>query len=388
MPSPKDIQPMRRLTRRDARPLPWRTLLALLLLSTTAAAQPGSQRPEVRLERLLSLGSDFGSPDATFVDVADVAAGPSGEVYVLDTGDKAVKVYSQAGRFIRRFGRQGGGPGEFQLPVSMVVDSVVRVSDLALHRMTYFTLDGRHLRTSGTTASSDVSLLRVLPLRHAHVVGVTPTAVGVSTRGRTGSPYAAVVFAAAGGAVDTLLRPHSGAAIYHPRDAPVPMGLFETHAGQGGAHAVLGDSIVAMADGYTGEVRWYRVDRQGLALLRTRQLESRSRPFTPDDVRRMERDLYAQRRHLRRGMVIEPPPRISVATQALFAPDGSLWIRNTGGRGHAHVWTVFNPAGEVSIRLSLPAGFDLYHVRGDRLYGVARTENDAPVVQVYRLVRG
>lgn len=363
-------------------------LLTLLLLSAPAAAQPGGQPAGVRLERLLTLGGDFGSSDATFVDVADVAAGPSGEVYVLDAGDKAVKVYSQAGRFIRRFGRQGGGPGEFQLPVDMVVDSLVRVSDLGLQRMTYFTLTGRHVRTSGTTASSDLSLLRVLPLRNGHRVGVTPTAVGVSTSGRTGSPYAAVVFAGAGGVVDTLLRPHSGVGIYHPRNAQVPLGLFETHAGRGGAHAVLGDSVVATADGYTGEVRWYRVDGQGLTLFRTRQLESRSRPVTPDDVRRMERELYAQRQHLQRGMVIEPPPRISIATQALFAPDGSLWIRNTGGRGQGHVWTVLNPAGEVSIRLSLPAGFDLYHVRGDRLYGVARTENDAPVVQVYRLVRG
>jgi hypothetical protein len=336
----------------------------------------------------LALGGDFGSSRATFVDVAGVAAGPSGEVYVLDAGDKTVKVYSEAGRFIRRFGRQGGGPGEFQLPVSMVVDSVVRVSDLALQRMTYFTLDGRHLRTSGTTAPSDLVLLRVLPLRHAHLVGVTPTSVGVNTHGRTGSPYAAVVFAGASGAVDTVLRPHSGVAIYHPRNAQVPLGLLQTHAGRGGAHAVLGDSIVATADGYTGEVRWYRVDRQELTLFRTRQLQSRSRPVTPDDIRRMERDVYAKSPDFPRRLVIEPPPRISIATEALFAPDGSLWIRNTGGSGDAHVWTVFNPAGEVSIRLSLPRGFDLYHVRGDRLYGVARTENDAPVVQVYRLVRG
>jgi hypothetical protein len=363
-------------------------LLALLLLSTPAMAQAGGQVPAIRVERLLSLGGDFGS--ATFADVADVATGPSGEVYVLDAGDKAVKVYSATGRFIRRFGRQGSGPGEFQMPVSIRVDSIVHVSDLGQRRMSYFSLDGRHLRTSRDPAAGDVGLLRVTHLRNGQFVAVTPAHVGVTADrpGRTGSPYSAVVFAAAGRAIDTLLRPHSGAASYHPRSAQLPFGLVPTHAGRGGAHAVLGDSIVATADGYTGEVRWYRADRQGLRLLRTRQLESRSRPVTPDDVRRMERDLYAQRQHLQRGMVIEPPPRISIATQALFSPDGSLWIRNTGGLGDAHIWTVLDAAGEVSIRLSLPAGFDLYHVRGDRLYGVTRTENDAPVVQVYRLVRG
>ncbi|HEX2076852.1 MAG TPA: hypothetical protein VHG08_04060 [Longimicrobium sp.] len=164
--------------------------------------------------------------------------------------------------------------------------------------------------------------------------------------------------------------------------------MFDTHAGEGGAEAVLGDSIVATANGYTGEVRWYRADRQGLTLVRTRQLPSRSRPVTQDDVRRMERELYARHRDLPRRLVLEPPPRISVPTQALFAPDGSLWIRNTAGRNHAHVWTVFDAAGEITLRVSLPAGFDLRHVRGDRLYGVTRTENDAPMVQVYRLHRG
>lgn len=369
-------------------PKPWaaarHVLLTALLFPLPLAAQP-----QVRMERILSIGGDFGSPDATFVDVADLAATSNGELYVLDSGDRSVKVYGPTGRMIRRFGGQGAGPGEFQMPISIRVDSIVHVSDLGQRRMSYFSLDGRHLRTARDPGLGDVTLLGVTHLRNGQFVAVTPARVGVTTggSGRTGSPDGAVVLAS-GSQMDTLLRLRSGAAIYHPRNAPVPFGLFQTHAGEGGAHAVLGDSIVATADGYTGEVRWYRVDRQGLTLFRTRQLESRSRPVTPDDIRRIERQLYTERHHLPRGLVIEPPPRISIATQALFAPDGSLWIRNTGGRGHGHVWTVLDAAGEVSIRLSLPAGFDLYHVRGDRLYGVTRTENDAPVVQVYRLVRG
>jgi hypothetical protein len=363
---------------------------ALLLAALPARAQQTAAPPQVRLERLLSLGGDRAGRDAAFADVSDVAAGPSGEVYVLDAGDKSVRVFSAAGRLVRRFGREGAGPGEFNLPVSIRVDSLVAVSDLGQQRMSYFTLDGRHLRTARTEVPGGVSLLRVVPLRHGRVVGVTPASLGVRPggSGHTGSAYSAVVVAGPGGAVDTLLRPHSGSAIFHPRQEQVPFGTFDTHAGRGGAHAVLGDSILATADGYTGQVRWYRADRQGLTLLRTRQLQSRSRPVGADDLRRMERELYAQYARLPRGLVVEPPPRVSIASQALFAPDGSLWIRNTAGRGAAHVWTVFNAAGEVTLRLSLPAGFELQQVRGDRLYGVARTENDAPVVQVYRLVRG
>jgi hypothetical protein len=377
-------------TRRGARLGACLLPAALALAALPAAAQSGGGAPQVRLERLLSLGGDNARRETAFADVADIAAAPSGDLYVLDAGDKSVRVFNAAGRLVRRFGREGGGPGEFNLPIALRVDSLVAVSDLGQQRMSYFSLDGRHVRTVRNQVPGGVSLLRVIPLRYGRVVGVTPASLGVRPggTGHTGSPYSAVVVAGPGGALDTLLRAHSGVAIFHPRQEQVPFGTFDTHAGRGGAHAVLGDSILAAADGYTGEVRWYRADRQGLTLIRTRQLQSRSRPVGADDVRRIERDLYAQYADLPRGLVVEPPPRVSIATQALFAPDGSLWIRNTAGRGVSHVWTVFDTAGNVSIRLSLPQGFDLQHVRGDRLYGVARTENDAPVVQVYRMVRG
>lgn len=363
---------------------------ALVLVALLSRAAPAAgQDPQFRLDRLLALGGDFGSADAVFVDVNDVATSPSGEIYVLDTGDKTVKVYSAGGRFVRRFGREGGGPGEFQLPTSLRVDSVVRVSDLAQRRMSYFTLDGRHVRTVRSPELGETPLLSLVPLRNGRMVGATPARMGVTTggSGRTGSPYVEVLMLEPGGRPDTLLRPHSGVSAFHPRNQAVPFGTFESHVGRGGAHAVLGDSQVATADGYSGEVRWYRADRAGLTLLRSRQLPSRSRPVSADDVRRMERQLYTGSPDLPRGLVIEAPPRVSVATQALFSTDGSLWIRNTAGKGHAHVWTVFDSRGEIAFRLSLPEGFELRHVRGDRLYGVARTENDAPVVHVYRLVR-
>ena len=363
-------------------------LLPLLLIATAAGAQPGGAGPQVRVERVLSLGGDDGAREAVLVDVADVATGPAGELYVLDAGDRAVKVYSPAGRFVRRFGRQGGGPGEFQVPTSLRVDTRVRVSDLGQQRMSYFTLDGRHLETARSPELGDMPLLGLAPLRNGRIVGSTPTRMTATSEGMTGSAWMAVVALAPGGRADTLLRLHSGLSTFRPRDGEGPQGPFASHVGRGGAHAVLGDSIVATADGYSGEVRWYRADRDGLTLIRTRRLESRSRPVTPDDVRSIERQLYAENPEFPRGMVIDPAPRVSIASQALFAPDGSLWIRNTAGRDHAHVWTVYDAAGEITQRLSLPAGFDLRHVRGDRLYGVSRTENDAPIVQVYRLIRG
>lgn len=367
--------------------VPTAALLAILL-SLPAAAQARAGTGALRVERILALGGDSGAREATFVSVADLATSAAGDIYVLDSGDRAVKVYGPAGRFLRRFGRQGGGPGEFQAPTTLRVDSLVRVSDLGQRRMSYFHLDGRHVETVRAPATGDVPLLNLAPLRNGRMIGSTVARAGVAPDGTpSNSGWVAVLAIGAGGA-DTLLRLHSGVSAFRPPPgARAAYGAIESHVGRGGAHAVLGDSIVATADGYSGEVRWYRVDRSGLTLVRTRRLESRSRPVTRDDVRRIERLLYADP-ELPRGLVIEPPPRVSIATQALFAPDGSLWIRNTAGRSVARVWTVFDASGEIAMRLSLPAGFDLRHVRGDHLYGIARTPDDAPVVHVYRLIRG
>lgn len=378
------------MTRSAHLPVPARLIrpLALLLLATPASAQT-AEGPRFNVERILTLGADEGSDDAVFVDVNDVTTSPGGDIYVLDTGDKAVKVYGPTGRFIRRFGRSGGGPGEFQLPTSIRVDSLVHVADPPQQRMSYFALDGRHVRTTRTPEVGERAVTSLLPLRHGRTVGTTPALMSIGPEGQTDMRTVEVLLLGPAGRADTLLRLHSGTSAFHPRNATLPFGMFESHAGRGGAHAVLGDSLVATADGYSGEVRWYRAGPGGLTLIRTRQLPSRSRPVTQDDIRRMERTLRAQDREteLPRQLVIEPPPRISIATDALFAADGSLWIRNTAGRDHAHVWTVFDARGEIAYRLSLPAGFDLRHVRGDRLYGIRRTENDAPTVVVYRLVR-
>ena len=198
-----------------------------------------------------------------------------------------------------------------------------------------------------------------------------------------------VVFVFSRARLDTLFQYRSGSAAFHPRDAPVPAGIASTHLGDGGAYAVLGDSVVAVADGYAGTVRWYRVLPNGLAAFRERQLPSRSRAATAADLRSIERRLRSgpSGSSLPRRLVFNAPPRSSIASEALFADDGSLWVRNTPESEAGHVWTVFDSAGNISIRLRMPPGFDLKDVQGRNLFGFARTSNDAALVQVYRMER-
>jgi hypothetical protein len=54
---------------------------------------------------------------------ASIAVGPDGSVYVSDSGDDRVEVFSPTGRFIRQFGSDYMGNGHFLLPFDPVVDA-------------------------------------------------------------------------------------------------------------------------------------------------------------------------------------------------------------------------------------------------------------------------
>ena len=52
--------------------------------------------------------------EAAIGGIRDIIAGPDGEFVVLDWRLNELKVFDSSGAFIRRFGKPGGGPGEFE----------------------------------------------------------------------------------------------------------------------------------------------------------------------------------------------------------------------------------------------------------------------------------
>jgi hypothetical protein len=68
----------------------------------------------------------------------DIRVGKDGTVFVLDWGDVCIRVFDARGRFLRRFGRKGQGPGDFDIPAYFDIDSANNV----------FLIDGRSLRVN------------------------------------------------------------------------------------------------------------------------------------------------------------------------------------------------------------------------------------------------
>lgn len=97
----------------------------LLVVHFDAAAASGRLPPEGvpslfgNLPELVLGDRDRG---VVFGRVADLAIGPDGSLYVLDSGFAVVHRFGSSQEYLGSFGSSGEGPGEFTLPMSLAVD--------------------------------------------------------------------------------------------------------------------------------------------------------------------------------------------------------------------------------------------------------------------------
>jgi sugar lactone lactonase YvrE len=120
---------------------------------------------------LLTLGKAGvpGDGQDTFNQPSDVITAPNGDIFVADghggnTNARIVK-FDQNGKFIKTWGKKGTGPGEFDTPHSLAMDSRGRlfVADRNNNRIQIFDQDGKFLeewkqfsRISGLYIRNDI----------------------------------------------------------------------------------------------------------------------------------------------------------------------------------------------------------------------------------------
>jgi DNA-binding beta-propeller fold protein YncE len=97
---------------------------------------------------------------STPADVAGkIAVGPDGKVYVSDSGNARVQVFTPQGRFIRQFGSFGSGKGQFLHPFDLAVDEAgnVYVADDQTETVSKFTSSGKVLwQIGGASGAPDL----------------------------------------------------------------------------------------------------------------------------------------------------------------------------------------------------------------------------------------
>jgi hypothetical protein len=85
-----------------------------------------------------------------------------GTIYSLDFKEQKIKVFDNAGIFVRAFGEKGQGPGELQMPagIHLAPDSQLAVNDAAARKIVYFTKQGKYINhVSYATRMALVNLL-------------------------------------------------------------------------------------------------------------------------------------------------------------------------------------------------------------------------------------
>jgi len=105
--------------------------------------------PKGELLLVLGVKGMPGTDDRTFNRPTDIAFAPTGEFYVSDGyGNSRVVKFSREGRYLLAWGKKGNGPGEFDTPHSIGVDSrgTVYVSDRENNRIQIFDANGKFLR--------------------------------------------------------------------------------------------------------------------------------------------------------------------------------------------------------------------------------------------------
>ena len=147
---------------------------------TDAQGKPGKGHqvfkfsPEGKVLMTLGKAGVTGTGPDTFNGPSDVVIGNNGDIFVADghgenTNARIVK-FSKDGKFIKGLGKKGSGPGEFDTPHSIALDSKGRlfVADRGNSRIQIFDQDGKFIdqwkqfgRPSGLFISKDDTLYSV-----------------------------------------------------------------------------------------------------------------------------------------------------------------------------------------------------------------------------------
>jgi len=345
---------------------------------------------------------DAGGDDAyLFSRIVQASSLPGGHLVVADRETRDFRIFDSTGILVKRFGRKGKGPGEFQTLAWVGVDPSggITAYDFSLRRLSRFFADGTldkivslesvpvgsvqgqfedgsvlfSRRVASLAAENDPTKLSTGLVRDSiELLLISPDGSSSTSVGRfPGTQELRAV----------------GPGVIVPGVAP--FGLRTVIA--------VANTVFYLSTQESWEIRVYRRDGKIQRIIRRR--------VGPAAVTAASREAW-QRQHgarlerLRAGPPA-PPAVLTVAEYSTlpeaFPPHGDLrtdrsgnvWVENYRpfpAEDTLTTWLVFNPEGAILATAELP-NVQITEIGTDRVVGVWRDEDDVPHVRVYRLVK-
>jgi hypothetical protein len=231
------------------------------------------------------------------------------EVFVTDSRESTIKVYDLDGTYLRRIGREGAGPGEFDLPAGahLTPEGELEVFDPFNHRISRFARQGDYLESERT---DDLTLGTVpLPLPNGEYLLSREGGFFITRFGRDGRPMQDGLIRVMGPGWETsrwigeMKRPDD-------RDLFTLLNHVEI--------AVAADGTVAVGYVYLNEIRL--LDGVTGELLRVIDRELEFEPRDPEAPGRQP-----TRSGGRAGVTLTTPEADEVTIDLTFDPEGRVW---------------------------------------------------------------
>ena len=360
--------------------------------------------PQLALTEEIRIGS-VDDPDLGFTNISAVSTGNDGLLYVLERAEREVRVYDN-GALVRRFGRGGSGPGEFQMPIGMgLLGDTVWVMDWGNQRISLFNRNGSYINAYSTPS---------IMLEPRPGINIMLRAAGLAPDGTLTGSWAIMIpedpptdtiripvvrMDTTGAVIDTIRYqrwafPQSNRAEVGGRSLPVPAAPatdeIVTDAPGGGLFTVERPLATTAA---SGEFTVTRATAAGDTLY-SRSFHYRPHPWSAAAIdsliasrdgtlESMAVDIQAGREAMRKAISLPDfQPGIRSATAG---SDGSLWLRSENAASADVRWLLLNPEGVPRGVITTSRSATLREADGTGAWFVEPDELDVPWLVRYRI---
>ena len=391
----------------DSVPVPPSTFTArdsagVHIVESTAPAWAPGDGWTVGEEPSVHIGVIDGSEEYQFTAIAGLWRVPEGGFSVADVQSAEVRFFDTAGVFRGSFGRQGGGPGEFQRLVAAYPyrgDSIA-AWDVS-RRFSVFDSDGQYGRSFTLSLAPPTRIGSSGPMFQAPggLSGVFPDGALLVTpqvilQGPPGEPIprevTLLIYSADGDSLRSM-GPFPGPDFTMPNfsrgavnlSAPFPPQLV-TFPGRAGLYV-----------GASRDLEVQRLQSDGtLDLLirashRSLTLTDEHRDTFEDSERgRLAESASAEQLEVLLAAV-EYPETVPPYSQLLVDSEDHLWVRDykISGTPGPEVWSVFGPEGQLLGALRTPERLQVRQIGADFILGVWTDELDVRYIRMYTLER-